>query len=719
MRPPADLETQMTHLTGFTQKEPEDGRPASQRTDVYLGYDPRNLYVVFIAHDDEPDKMRARVSRREAVFGDEIVEIQLDTFNDQRRAFSFVSNPHGIQWDALWTEGRGFDDSWDTVWRSRGRPTDRGYVVLMSIPFKSLRFPATGDQTWGFVLVRDIPRNNESSFWPRVSNRIEGRLNQEATLEGLGGISPGRNVQVIPFATSRSFKVLDTGSARFEEDDFDADIGVDAKLVLKDSLALDITANPDFSQIESDQPQVTVNQRFEVFFPEKRPFFLENSDFFQSPINMLFTRRIADPRVGARLTGKLGPWSLGLLAIDDEAPAKLLDPADPAADEVARFGVVRLSRDVLEQSKVGAFFTYRDFERDRNWVGGIDGRFKLDEHWDTRFQVVQSDTRLEIDDGKPSTSEFSDPAFELMFNRSGRGYGAHFHYRDYGPDFRTDSGFVPRVDLRDIHTQHSYRFRPEGDKLVSWGPRIFVLRTSDHDDLRLEWRAEGEMSWEFRRQTNFGFELNTGRERLRVSDFPALSGPTDFETGEIQVDFRSRFIQPVTIEVELSVGRGINFVPPDDKPLPHGQPPSAADLLSGEFQLDLRPLRRFRIDTRYLYTQLDDAAGGQRVFTNQILRSRWSWQFNRRLSLRAILQFERTDAVESLTRLTDRDRFNGDVLVTYLINPWTAIYLGYNSNYRNIDIVGDPDDPQIVPTENDLFQDSRQLFVKASYLFRP
>jgi hypothetical protein len=233
MAPPADLADGLLHVSGFVQRVPEDGKPASQETDVYLGHDDARLYVVFVAFDDDPSRVRARMSRRESVFEDDTVEIQIDSFNDQRRAFSFLTNPLGIQWDAIWTEGQEFDGAWDTVWDSRGRLTDRGYVVWMAIPFKSLRFPAAtddGPRTWRVVLVRDIRRNGETSFWPRVSSRIEGRLNQAATLTGFAGIEPGRNLWLIPYATARSIRVEpDTGETTTDDD---VEVGGDLKWVL-------------------------------------------------------------------------------------------------------------------------------------------------------------------------------------------------------------------------------------------------------------------------------------------------------------------------------------------------------------------------------------------------------------------------------------------------------------------------------------------------------
>src|ERR1022692_1551115 len=187
MQPSPRIAGKMLKVTGFIVREPADGTEPSQKTDTYLAYDQHNLYAALVCWDNEPDKIRARMTRREDIFSDDTVEIMIDTFHDARRAYAFAANPFGIQWDALWTEGaigngtpgdfNGFDPSFDTVWRSEGRLTSRGYIVLISIPFKSLRFPGTSPQQWGIILNRSIPRTNENIFWPRISNRIQGRFN--------------------------------------------------------------------------------------------------------------------------------------------------------------------------------------------------------------------------------------------------------------------------------------------------------------------------------------------------------------------------------------------------------------------------------------------------------------------------------------------------------------------------------------------------------------
>src|ERR1041385_5161981 len=243
---------------------------------------------------------------------------------------------------------------------------------MLTIPFRSLRFSSDDPQTWGIMLDRDIRRNNESSFWPQNSNRIQGRLNQEAEALGLENISPGRNIQLIPYGIFRSFRGLDLRDAdhpTYTSADIAGRIGLDAKVVLKDKFVLDATVNPDFSQVESDDPQVTVSQRFEVLFPEKRPFFLENSNYFSTPSQLLFTRRIVNPQFGGRFTGKRGKWSVDMLVADDRSPGKQVSEFDPSADKRSFFAIGRLNRDILKDSTIGLMYTDREFQGSFNRVG--------------------------------------------------------------------------------------------------------------------------------------------------------------------------------------------------------------------------------------------------------------------------------------------------------------------------------------------------------------
>ncbi|NIR47284.1 hypothetical protein GWO43_02285, partial [candidate division KSB1 bacterium] len=393
---------------------------------------------------------------------------------------------------------------------------------------------------------------------------------------------------------------------------------------------VDVTLNPDFNQVESDQPQVTVNQRFEVFFPEKRPFFLENANFFRSPFNLVFTRRIADPQFGVRLTGKTGPYALGFMLMDDEAPGKRVPTGDPLHDRRAVFGIARISRDIFQQSNIGLIYTDREFEGSYNRVGGADGRIKFNQNWTTGFQGVFSTSKpLE---GSSRTGS----AFSLQVDRSGRQLNTHTHYQEISPDFRTRVGFVPRTDFRDFHNFISYSFRPEKKFLISWGPEFFVQRLWDYDGTRLDESIEGSLEWQFTGQTHFEVNYLNRRERLRPVDFPILQGDKDFNTNQWVIEFETSFVDEFRVESDVGWGNTINFVPVAR------QEPHPADMLAAELEVNLQPITPFRIDNDYIFFQLNDEETGDQILKNQILRSRWNWQFNRKLSLRLIFQYDVT-----------------------------------------------------------------------------
>ncbi len=474
MKPRADLANKLAVVENFIQSSPKDGAPSTQRTVVYLAYNANNLYVIFLCFDNEPKKIVAALTKRENIGDDEDwIEIYVDTYNDQRRAYCFSTNAFGVQWDSRYSEAistAGGDDlsghqpSFDALWYSDGKITDQGYIVWMEIPFKSMRFPSGSIQDWKISFGRSIPRNNEYVAWPHVSREIQGRLTQASDLTGLENISPGKNIQFIPYTSFRSFRFLDVDASppEFITDRSDPTAGIDTKLVLKDSSVLDLTLNPDFSQIESDQPQVTVNQRFEVFFREKRPFFLENAQYFETPMNLVFTRRIADPQYGSRLTGKYGPYTMGFLFANDEAPGKLALPSSSFSGDDAYFGIARFSRDIFSQSSIGALFTTRHFENSTNTVGGADFRLRLNDHWQATAQGVGSWTDL------LEGSSFTGHAFQANVTRTGNNFGTQFLYEDLSPEFLTLSGFIPRTDFRSFTNQTHYYFRPAGNFLVAW-----------------------------------------------------------------------------------------------------------------------------------------------------------------------------------------------------------------------------------------------------------
>lgn len=736
MKPEGPVAPVMARITHFIQREPRDGQPVTQPTEAYLGYDEKNLYVVFVCHDD-PAKVRAHETRREDFDGDDDVEVMLDTFHDHRRAYAFQVNPKGVQWDAIWTEqayadtGGNFDTSFDTLWYSKGKVTAQGYVVWIAIPFRSLRFPSAQDQTWGVVLLREIIRDNEKAFWPYISINQEGRLGQAGTASGLSGISPGRNIQLIPYGLLNSFHTVDDRVpfpapsqpqfARYQNRDIGGTVGLDGKVILNDSLVLDATANPDFSQVESDEPQVTVNQRYRVYFPEKRPFFIENSDYFHTPIDLFFTRNIVDPDAGIRLTGKTGPYSLGILASDDRAPGLTVDPTNSLFKSRSYFSVARVSRDIFKQSSIGAIYTDWEYPAAKsfNRIGGLDTRLKFSPKLTGTLQAVTSSSEF-------GAFHSAGPAYKADLMYTSRHWFHEGTYNDVSPGFTTVPGFVNRVDLREYRNDTMYTFRPKRGPVVAWGPELTGHWTWDHTGLRLDTDYAPDLTVTLKRQTKiFLTPYEEYRERLRPGkDFASPPGGpnVDFHEHASGINVTTSPFSQLTLAANYFWGDEINFVPGLNVPpyLAHFDQDGAAAII--------HPFSQLKIDNIYLFTRLRTRDTNANIFNNHILRTKWNWQFTRELSLRVILQYNATLTQNSpsvpanqflYTYLPTTKNFNTDILVTYLLHPGTALYVGYNTNQQNLD----PSlqiDPVLggVHHGDRLINDGRLFFVKVSYLFR-
>lgn len=689
-------------VTGFRQREPGDGVPVSQETSAYLSYDDKNLYVVFVCKD-EGDKVRARMARREGILGDDVVSVFLDTFHDRRRAYLFSANPLGIQLDGIVTEGQADDYSFDTLWRSDGRLTPDGFIVWMAIPFKSLRFSNVAAQTWGLALGRTIVRNNENSFWPYITRRLEGFGQQLAVLTGLEGISPGRNMQFIPYGMFAGARFLDVRVPGFFSDR-DARAGLDAKLIWRDAFALDVALNPEFSQVESDEPQVTINQRFEVFFPEKRPFFIENAGYFETRQTLFFSRRIVDPQFGVRLTGKKGGWAVGGLAIDDRAPGRQRSGADPLHDRRAGVGVVRVQREVAQQSTIGLLFTSRDFASSSNRVISFDTRLKLNPNWVLSGQLMGSDTRQRDGAGR------SGPAYFAELTHSGRHFSYYARYVDRSPDFDSQVGFIPRVDIRQIEQFARYSWRPRRGRVVSFGPFGLALVNWDRRGRVQDWQVNPHFTIEFKGPTQLVVNPSKSLELFRNREFRKHSTTVFFST---------EWLKWLTISGTYKQGTGVNYFPA------RGLAPFLANSIDGRLGLTLRPTPGVRFDQTYLYSRLTTGAGSAppgvpasaSVFDNHLLRSKLNYQLTRELSLRLIVDYSAVLPNPTLVALDRAKRLRGEMLATYLVHPGTAVYVGYTDRYENLAV--DPTTPPALRrTVSPTTPSGRQVFVKMSYLLR-
>ena len=709
MKAASEIARQMERVDHFVARLPVDDIASSESTQVFLGYDSTNLYVVFFCFDSQPARIRARRPNRDDIFEDDSITVQIDTFHDQERAYFFGVNAEGIQGDGVWVEGRGIDVSFDTVYHTEVKRSEKGYIAFLSIPFRSMRFPSDEHQHWGILLNRYIARTTEDTFWPRFTTRIQGRLNQMATLEGLDSIASGHNLQLIPyfsFANSRQIDQRDAQNVHFKTDAANVQVGLDAKAVWHDKLVFDLTANPDFSQVESDDPQVLVNQRFEVFFPEKRHFFIENASYFNSPIQLLFTRRIQKPEAGARVTGKLGPWGIGVLVADDRAPGEDVASSDPHAGAHALYSVARVTRDFAPQSFVGAIFARHQFVDRQNTDAGLDFNWKVNSNWRTAAQFVESVTH---DFNVTRTS--GQGIYSGLFH-DGRHLTSQMEFTAFSPNFQADSGFVPRVDIRNILSTVSYYFRPESRKLVSWGPIFKDSATWDYSGTLLDYLASQSLAFNFHKNTTLQVWADTGGTFLRPSDFAGLPAVTGYHLHNYAVRAASTPSNAVTFDTTWSMKKDVNFFPAA------GSLPVSATSVTGSVTLNVRPTRGLTISNSYLYTQLGAIHSPLSIFDNHIVRSRWLYQFNPRWSIRLTAQYNALLSDPLFTSLERAKQLNGDFLLTYRINHGTALYVGYNHDVQNYDpslrLVGG----SLVRSNDQLLTDGRLFFVKFSYLLR-
>ena len=692
------LPPDMVGVSDFRQRDPGDGDPVSRPTTAHVGYDSAHLYVVFTCQED-PGSVRAKLTRREAFAGDDTVFVALDTFRDRRRAYLFFANPLGIQLDAINTDGQGDDATFDALWHSEGRLTADGFVVLMAIPFRSLRFTGAPDQTWGIALGRQIAGRNELAFWPRVTRRIASTGEQMATLSGLRRITPGRNLQAIPYAAVTGSRYLDEGQARYRRETLGR-VGFDAKAVVKDAITIDVTANPDFSQVESDEPQVTVNQRYETFFPEKRPFFVENAGMFRLPVNLFFSRRIVDPRLGARVTGKLGGWTIAGLAIDDRAPGGSPPDEDAGRGDTARSAALRVQRDVGAKSTVGVFASDYEFGPESNRVVAADARFQLSPR--LVFVGAAARTRTVRPDGTTAAGGLSVASLDY----SSRSLGWQVTYTTRSPDLHTAMGYQPRLDFRAPLFTARYTWFARGGRVLSVTPRAGGYVMWNYAGSLTEWSLDPEVSVELPAATSLVVQHSAFYERYKGTDLGQRS--TTFKAS-------TSWFRWLTADVRYVVAVRPNYYPVA------GASPFLGDGREWQLAIRLRPSSRLGLEGTWISNRLD--AGGVSsgipargsVYRSTLARAQAVYQFGRTLSLRAIADWNGVEANPALILLERDRRLTGDVLLTWQLNPWTALYAGFNDRHANLAVAPGG---SLQRTASPGLNTGRQFFVKVGYLLR-
>ena len=695
-----------TRITEFAQESPIEGAPTTEDTDVYIVYDSENLYFGFHVHYEDPTIMRANRVERDQSRQDDLMSVYLDTFLDQQRGYAFEVNGYGVQGDGTVSAGGrggggGFgggggrisnpDRSWDTLFESGGELVADGYTAEMAIPFKSLRYPGvsgTKSHRWGLQIVRRIRgKDQETQVWAPMSRDEASFFAQMGVLEGMTDLSMSRNIEILPTFTAIQFGEINPAAARFENQNTDPDAGVNLKYGITSDLTVDFTVNPDFSQIASDEPQIRVNPRFPLFFRELRPFFLEGAEIFQvpGPVTFVHTRTIVDPDYGAKVSGQLGRFTVGLLTANDRAPGRVDNPDNPAFGLSAQTVIARATYDLYAESNVGVIFTDREFLDSRSRVFGTDTNFRLTPTIRADFKVVGSRYQPRDED------EVDGHMLATRIRQDGRNLSWSLVANQVSPDFDTDVGFVRRTDTRTAAANVGYRFWPES-WIINWGPQIRFGRTYDYDDVLQDENVNLRMNVGFARSINFFSNFQRDIERFEGVEFQKRRV---FFGGNVNTS------RTFSLGGNFSTGNKVYY----DGPFLGRQ-------VSWRVNSTLRPLARLQMRLQFerqLFT--DTANGGEELFDIRILRGTTNFQFTDRISVRNITEWN-----------TESETFGINLLFQYRVNSGTVFFVGYDDHFQQENLIfGDQDGDGV---EEQLFfrtgkrRTNRALFVKIQYLLR-
>ena len=725
-------------LDGFTQFRPVEGSQASQRTEVLVLVDSDAIYFAVKAYDDATAEIRATLSERDSfVFSDDYVRFIIDTFDDQRRAYVFTINPLGVQHDGLWNEGGGgghgrgkfgspIDQNPDFLWDSDARITEWGYEAEIRIPFKSVRFPESDEQSWGLQVERKIQRNGFESSWVPITGDVANKLTQAGKLTELRDLDMGLFMELNPVLTGARNGALD-GLGTFSHEDPDGEFGLNATYGVTSTLTLDATYNPDFSQVEADAGQVQVNERFALFFAEKRPFFLEGTEIFGMPKQLVHTRTVANPIAGGKLTGKVGGLRVGYLGAIDEAFS-----ADRPDTYVS---LIRVRGDVGTSSTLGAVYTDRTVtSADFNRVTGADARIQRGRYTFTAMgaKSFTGDAAL----GGRVDGTMSSARIE----RAGRVFSFNADFEDSQAEFKPGSGFFRRLGTAQVNARTSYTwFGQRGGLIEQINPSLEVRGYWDHDAF---WGSGGleesqiQAGWRVSFKNNIAFWGNVQRKEFtyQPEQYEGLVVEQQDGSFEAFTPDQNLFGGLNSLTISLWVNkwervRGNIFYTVSDTPIfdrSFGVAVAPARSHSGNIRLNLYPTRALVAEVGVNYSQLIRMRDGVEHSSAVIPRVRAQYQFSRALFLRGIVEYGSQESAELRDPATGLPIYRCDVapcsqrlgsvgndfriegLVGYEPSPGTVFFFGYTREMEDASAFGFEN---VRPTADG-------LFVKLSYRFR-
>lgn len=654
------------------------GDKLAQRTEVRVAYDDRYLYFAFHCYDAEPDKIRTTISRRDTVFNDDWVGLSLDSSNSGQISYHLIANPSGIQMDALNSSSSGERWDADIVWDSAGKITDDGYAVEIRLPLQSIRFASGPEVKMGILFWRRISRVGESWAWPDIPPG-QWVFNRHARLV-FENLKQPRIIELLPSVTYNINQTRATPN-NWNAANRKGELGLSAKYGITSSITLDATINPDFSQVESDAFQVQVNQRFPIFFPEKRPFFMEGMGLFNlagneddgNLVSAVHTRRIVNPAFGAKLSGNSGKTTFGLLTASDDTPADVFGQPESKPGKSKLFTIGRAMYGLGGSNYVGGIVTDTEFDGRHNRVFGGDTSLRWGKGQSFGAALLASQTASRSRDGIHGIGAQA----SYTFNRRSVDFGVQLER--FAKDFVMDTAFYNRTAITDGWAYSGLNFYPKAEN--SWIKRItpFVWTRHGRDQIQNgnEHYVLPGVRMHFTKQGWFRFDQGAGTEPW---------AGRSFDTRRRRIMGGIQLRRWLGLNGQAQNGNEIYYDPVD---------PFLGRSRRYSGDVNLQPNSKINQAIFYQRVAFDRISSGQRVFTVHIANLRSTYQFNRHLFARAIIQYD-----------SSRKRVLTDLLGSYELMPGTVAHIGYGS------LIEKPG------RTRGYFSTTRGLFFKASYLHR-
>jgi len=666
----------------WVEGSPGNNIPAKVKTIAYLTYDDRYFYIGVRCEDPDAKKIRAPYVERDAVLGtDDNIAVFLDTRGERRTALELRVNPRGIQGDGFYDDSGGVEDfSPDYFYDTAARIDEGGWNAEYRIPFTSLRY-SSRNPTWNILIWRNYPRDFRYAFYTSpVWRDVNCLVCNSAPIVGLTDLPEAGHLTVAPYVSSQHLEQATESLGNLNDRSLDNNVGADLKWTPSATAAIDATINPDFSQVEADVPQITVNQRFAVFFQEKRPFFLEGFDLFNTPLQVAYTRTITSPRAGLRATARSGDTTYTVLAADDRGGGLTIIPgsqsSDFAPEDFRSENAIARARHELGQSYVGAILTDREISGGgHNRVIGPDFLWRPNQSNTVSGQLLYSDTQ------NPFRPELS-PAWNHLELHRDFGLG----FTQYGDNFRADLGFIPQVGYRDLNGFYALRFFPEHSKIA-------FLRTFAAYDHQTDMRGNTLFSG-----LNLGaFAIGVHNLNLQLNLHPdehVLFGTQTYKQSYlnwfIQIDPSRRVTR---LSLQGRAGEAIDFTN-----LVVGRSASVGATAT------FRPVDRTTIEFDSNHEVQRNR--GANVYSAQVERMRALYSFSASSILRLIAQYDDVNRhIEQYPGIRVPQHsgdFLGSLLYSYKLNWQTVLYLGYG-------------DERVLTDQNDLLKQDRSIFFKVSY----